>query len=244
MKHATAAQVIIAALSLSSQAIIGANEYVGYQFDNNMIAVIKYLAKIDPVSYDRKLLGEDSSEMSGHIVIGNDGDNGIFVATNATNFPQSTSNGTLSVGISDSEDCNSGAYGSALEFQLEDSVTYEINELGMIESERGWFQQSIRELQGNSTLPVTLAELVGGSGSEYGLAVYLLSSGEELLGCASMKKLDDKEKAAEYYELLFGSSQDQEAVNETPSSGTKAGLFVSAIAAVGAAFVLGDVFAL
>ena len=198
----------------------------------------------------RKLLEEDAPAggVVGHVLMGNDRDNGIFVATNATNFPQSVSNGALRVATSDTEDCHSDAYGRASKFQFEDPVTYDIDELGMIEgADGGWFQQSIRELQGNSTLPVTLAKLVNGSESEDGLAVYLLSSDEELLGCASMKKLDDKDKAAEYYELLFGLSQDQDAVSvkEAPSSGSKIiGLFVSAIAAVGIAFVLGDVFAL
>ena len=196
----------------------------------------------------RKLLEEDASGgVEGHVVIGNDGESGIFLATNAT-FPQNISIGTLSVGISDTEDCNSDAHGSAPKFQFDDPVTYNIDELGMIEgAEKGWFQQSIRELQANSTLPVSLADLVGGSETEYGLAVYLLSSDEELLGCASMEKLDDVDKAAEYVELLFGMSQDQEAVTmakEAPSSGSKIGLFVSAIAAVGIAFVLGDAFAL
>ena len=62
---------------------------------------------------------------------------------------------------------------------------------------------------------------------------------------ASLKKLDE-DTAAEYDALLDGLSQDQEAVEvkEAPSSGSKIGLFVSAIAVVGVAAVLGDVFAL
>ena len=171
----------------------------------------------------------------------------IFVATNATNFPQGVTNGSLSVGISDTDGCNSDALDRALAFQLEKEVTYDINELGGIEGENGWFKQPIRELEGNSTLPVSLAELVGGSGSEYGLAVYHLSSDDELLGCAFLKK-HDEETAAEYNALLNGLSlgQDQEAVEvkEDSSPGSKIGLFVSAIAAVGIAVVLGDVLAL
>ena len=191
--------------------------------------------------------------MYGHVLIGYDPSDydEIFVATNATNFPQGVTNGSLSVGISDSGDCNSDALDSALEFlQLEKELTYGINELGMIEGENGWFQQPIRELEGNSTLPVSLEELVTGSGSEYSLAVYLLSSDEELLGCASLKNLTLTEEANEYDELLDGlrqdQNQDQEAVKEDSSSGSKIGQFVyvSAIAAVGVAFVSGDVFAL
>ena len=200
--------------------------------------------------------------MVGHVVIGNDGDNGIFVATNATNFPQGITNGDLRVAISDTDECNPDAHGRASKFQFEDPVTYEINELGVIEgADGGWFQQSIRELEGNSTVPVSLAALINGVAelmsevanpfnidtSKYGLAVYLLSSDGELLGCASMEKVDDVDKAAEYVELLNGMSQDQEAVTmakEAPSPGSKIGLFVSAITAVGIAVVLGDVFAL
>ena len=171
-------------------------------------------------------------------------DEGIFVATNATNFPQDDTNGALRFTISDTEECNSDV-DRALEFQLEDPVNYEINELGMIEgTEGGWFAQAISELQGNSTLPVSLAELVRGSESEYSLAVYLLSSDDELLGCASLKK-HDNDTAAQYYELLNGDSQ--EAVKGAPSSGSKIGLFVSVsaiIAAIGFAAVLADVLAL
>ncbi len=170
-------------------------------------------------------------------------DEGIFVATNATNFPQGLTNGALRFTISDTEECNSDALDRALEFQLDDPVNYEINDFGMIEgTERGWFAQAISELQGNSTLPVSLAELVRGSESEYSLAVYLLSSDDKLLGCASMKK-HDEDTAAQYYELLNGDSQ--EAVKDAPSSGSKIGLFVSvsAIAAIGFSAVLGDVFA-
>ena len=180
------------------------------------------------------------------MVMGTTGDNGLFVATNATNFPQGITNGDLRVGISETEECNSDAYGSVVKFPLEKAVTFAINELGMIEgADGGWFQQSIRELEGNSTLPVSLAELVSGSGSEYGLAVYLQSSDDELLGCAFLKK-HDEETAAEYNALLNGLSQDEEAVEvkEAPSSGSKIGLFVSAIAVVGIAVVLGDVLVL
>ena len=177
--------------------------------------------------------------------MGNYGDGEIFVATNATNFPQGVTNGTLIVGVSDWEECNPDAQGRASEFQFEDPVTFNVNELGMIEGEKGWHAQPIRELEGNSTMPVSLAELVSGSGSEHVLAVYLLSSDEELLGCAFLKKHDEN-TAAEYNALFFGSSQDQEAVKvkENSSSGSKIGLLVSAIAAVGIAFVLGDLFAL
>ena len=171
------------------------------------------------------------------------GDGGAFVLTNAINFPQGITDGALTVATSDSGDCNSDAYGRASKLQLEQvPVTYEINDLGMIEGETGWFTQFIQE---NSTVPVSLAELVSGNGSEYSLAVYLLTSDEELLGCASMKKIDNEDKVAEYQELITGLSQDQEAVQEGPSSGSNIGLFVvSVIAAVGIATVLGSVFAL
>ena len=207
----------------------------------------------------RKLLAENTQDVNGHVLMGTYGaDNEIFVATNAT-FPTGITNGTLTVAISDSKECSSDAHDRASEFQLENSVTYEINELGMIEGEGGWFQQSIRELQGNSsTLPVSLAELINGvaaaddvtglaslfngDASDYGLAVYLKSSdASELLGCASLQKLDEN-MATEYNDLLNGNSQ--EAVKEDSSSGSKIGLFLSAVAAFGIAVVLGDVLAM
>ena len=135
--------------------------------------------------------------------MGNYGDGEIFVATNATNFPQGVTNGTLIVGVSDWEECNPDAQGRASEFQVEDPVTFNVNELGMIEGEKGWHAQPIRELEGNSTMPVSLAELVSGSGSEHVLAVYLLSSDEELLGCAFLKKHDEN-TAAEYGSVVAG----------------------------------------
>ena len=197
----------------------------------------------------RRKLEEDESGLAGDVVMGNYDDNGIFVATNATNFPQGITNGALTVAIADSGDCNSDAYGSASKFPVEKAVTYEINELGMIEGEGGggWFLQSIRETaQENSTLPASMAELVNGDGSEHALTVYLhsLSPNEELLGCAFLKKLDEQ-KAAEYDKLLNGLSQDQEAVDDS-SSGSKNGLFMFLFAtvAVGIATVLGDVLAL
>ena len=193
--------------------------------------------------------------------MGTTGDNGLFVATNATNFPQGSINGTLIVGISDLQECTPEARDNSLLFELNMPVTFNINELGMIEGANGgWFAQPIRELEGNSTLPVSLASLINGVAdlvsevaanlfnidtSKYGLAVYHLSSDDELLGCAFLKK-HDEDKAAEYDALLNGLSEDQEAVmaKEAPSSGSKIGVFVSAIAAVGIAVVLGDVLAL
>ena len=197
------------------------------------------------------------------MVMGTTSDNGLFVATNATNFPQGITNGTLIVGISDLQECTPEARDNSLLFELNMQVAFNINELGMIEGANGgWFAQPIRELEGNSTLPVSLASLINGVAdlvsevaanlfnidtSKYGLAVYHLSSDDELLGCAFLKK-HDEETAAEYNALLNGLSlgQDQEAVvaKEAPSSGSKIGIFVSAIAAVGIAVVLGDVLAL
>ena len=205
-------------------------------------------------------LEEGAQGVVGHVVMGNYSDNGIFVATNATNFPQGFSNGDLRVGISETEECNSDAYGSAVKFPLEKAVTYAINDLGMIEGANGgWFAQPIRELEGNSTLSISLAALINGVAdlmgevanlfnidtSKYGLAVYLQNSDDELLGCAFLKK-HDEETAAEYNVLLNGLSQDQGAVEvkEAPSSASKIGLFVSAIAVVGITVVLGDVLAL
>ena len=75
--------------------------------------------------------------------------------------------------------------------------------------------------------------------------MYVLGAEEEVLGCASMKKVVDEEVAAEYNALFNGLSQD-EAVMDVPSSASKNGMFVfvSAIAAIGIAVVLGNVLAL
>ena len=187
--------------------------------------------------------------------------NEIFIATNATNFPQGILNGTLTVGLTQSGECTTEAYDNVLPFQLNVPVAFVINQLGMIESENenGWFTQTIRELEGDSTLPITLAELLSGVSElvsgvaelfnvnelDYGLAVYALGAEEEVLGCASMKKVDD-DTSAEYSEAIFGLSQ-EEAVKEVPTSSASTNglfVFVSAIAAVGIVAVFGDMLAL
>ncbi len=195
--------------------------------------------------------------------MGIDGDSEIFIATNATNFPEGTLNGTLTITVSPSEECTTEARDNAFPVQLNVPVAFVIDALGMIEGENGWHTQPIRELEGNTTLPVSLVELMSGVAElmsgvaelfdgvafNYGLVVYVLGAEEELLGCASMKKVDDEEAAAEYNALFNGLSlsQDQEeAVMDVSSSASKNGMFafVSAIAAVGIAVVLGDVLAL
>jgi hypothetical protein len=188
--------------------------------------------------------------LEGQVVIGSLGNNTAeqFIATNATNFPKGSLNGTLGVAIPDSEDCTTEAYGRALPFLLNNPVKYEINELGRIGDKDGWFKQSISENQdANSSLPISLADLTSGVETEYSLAAYLLSSDEELLGCAHLKKVDE-DTATAYYELIFGSSEEEAVVKaDTASSGSKkSGVFVfaSAIAAVGIAVVLGEVLAL
>ena len=210
----------------------------------------------------RRKLEEGKAGVDGHVVMGTTGDNGLFVATNATNFPQGITNGTLIVGISDLQECTPEARDNGMQFELKAPVTFNINELGMIEGANGgWFTQPIRELEGNSTLPVSLTSLINGVAdlmgevanlfnidkSKYGLAVYLQNSDDELLGCAFLKK-HDEETAAEYDALLNGlnKGQDQEAVmaKEESSSGSMIGIVVSAIAVVGIAVMLGDVLAL
>ena len=195
------------------------------------------------------------------MVLGLSSDNETFVATNATNFPEGTLNGTLIVTLSDSKECNTKAYDNSLPFKFETSVAFVINQLGLIESEYGWHTQPIRELEGNSTLPISLvelmkrvaepmsgvAELFSGVTFDYGLVVYVLGAENELLGCASMEKLDEG-AAAEYNEMIFGISEEV-AVKKEPSSASKNGLFVFVVSAIAAAAVgitvmLGDVLAL
>jgi hypothetical protein len=195
----------------------------------------------------RKLEEGGASGVVGKVVIGRLDNTAteLFVATNATNFPKGSLNGTLKVAIPDSEDCTTKAYGRALPFSLNNVF----NELGGIGGKNGWLKESISEVQGaNSTLPVSLTDLLSGVETEYGLAAYLLGSDKELLGCAHLKQVDD-DTATKYYELLFGPSDDEVVKADTASSGSKkSGVFVfasaSAIAAVGFAVALGEVLAL
>jgi hypothetical protein len=188
--------------------------------------------------------------LEGQVVIGSLGNNTAeqFIATNATNFPKGSLNGTLSVAIPDSEDCTTEAYGRALPFPLKVPVSYVVNSIGRIGDKDGWLKESISEIQdASSTLPVSLADLTSGVETEYGLGVYLLSSEKELLGCAHLKKVDE-DTATAYYELIFGSSEEEAVVKaDTASSVSKKSgvfVFVSAIAAVGIAVALGQVLAL
>jgi hypothetical protein len=200
----------------------------------------------------RKLEEGGASGVVGKVVIGrlDNTTTELFVATNATNFPKGSLNGTLKVAIPDSEDCTTKAYGRALPFPLNNPVEYVFNELGGIGGKNGWLKESISEVQGaNSTLPVSLTDLLSGVETEYSLAAYLLGSDKELLGCAHLKQVDDEDTAAEYSELLFGPSDDEVVKADTASSGSKkSGVFVfasaSAIAAVGFAVALGEVLAL
>ena len=76
---------------------------------------------------------------------------------------------------------------------------------------------------------------------DYGLVVYVLGAEEELLGCASMKILD-METAAKYHKVVHGLNQEAVEAEGDTSSANKNGMFVfvSTIAAVGIAVVLGD----
>ena len=208
---------------------------------------------ITTTSTGRELV-EDAPGVQGDVVIGTIGDTSdyeLFLATNATNFPQGTRDSTLTVALSDSEECTTEAYDNALKYPLKEAVAFPINEVGMIEglNGNGWINQTIHVLEGNSTLP-SLAELIEGVAEsmssvpeDYGLGVYFVGADEELLGYASVKAHDNA-TAAEYHKVVHGFSQ--EAVNEVPSSASKNGMFVfvSAVAAVGIAVVLGDVLTL
>ena len=183
--------------------------------------------------------------------IGDPNDYELFLATNATNFPQDILDVTVTIALSQSGECTTEAYDNALKYPLKEPVAFTINELGVIEggNENGWINQTIHVLEGNSTLP-SLAELIEGVAEsmssvpdDYGLGVYFVGADEELLGYASVKAHDNA-TAAEYHKVVHGFSQ--EAVMEVPSSASKSGLFVfvSAIAAVGIAVVLGDALVL
>jgi hypothetical protein len=178
--------------------------------------------------YGRKLDVGDASESSN------------FLATTATGFDK------FVVGIPDSENCSDDALVKAKQFQIQHPLDLSTDFFGNAQS-GDWRAQSIPEIQdANTTLPVSLTDLINGVKPEYGLAVYFLSPDEELLGCAQLKQLD--EAVASMYSEMFDGFSDEEAVKEsTTSSGSmKSGVFVfvSAIAAVGIAVALGQVLAL
>ncbi len=198
---------------------------------------------------NRRKLEKGASGVEGKVLVGNLGNTTaeLFVATNATKFPKGSLNGTLRVAIPGSVDCTTEAYGRASKFPLKVPVKFIVNNLGRIGKD-GWLKKCISAIQdANTALPVSLADLISGVESEYGLAVYLLSSEEELLACAGPFKVLDEDMTAEYDELLFGSSEEEVVKADTTSSASsKSGVFVfaSAIAAVGIAVVLGEVIAL
>ncbi len=172
--------------------------------------------------------------------VGDASDLSNFLATNATGFDK------FVVGIPDSENCSDDALVKAKKVQIQQPLDLSTDFLGNVQSE-DWRIQSITEIQdANTTLPVSLADLINGVKLEYGLAVYFLSSKDELLGCAHLQQLD--EAVASMYSEMFNGFSDEAAVKEsTTSSGSmKSGVFVfvSAIAAVGIAFVLSQVLTL
>ncbi len=163
-----------------------------------------------------------------------------FLATNATGFDK------FVVGIPNSENCSDDALVKAKKVQIQQPLDLSTEFFGNFQS-GDWHAQYITEIQdANTTLPVSLADLINGAKPEYGLAVYFLSSEEELLGCALLQQLD--EAVASMYSEMFNGFSDEEAVKkDTTSSGSKKSgvfVFVSAIAAVGIAVALGQVLAL
>jgi hypothetical protein len=184
--------------------------------------------------------------VEGDVVVGNlvadASESSNFLATNATGFDK------FVVAIPDSENCSDGALlVKAKKVQIQQPLDLSTDFFGNVQS-GDWRAQSITEIQdANTTLPVSLADLINGVKPEYGLAVYFLSSDEELLGCARLKQLDEA-VASMYSEMFYGFSDDDAVKKDTTSSGSKKNgvlfVFASAIAAVGIAFVLGKVLAL
>ena len=101
MKFATAVKAVVAVGLgfLSSQANFGVEAHCE-RFDDWLddscnwgVDSGGYSGTIQPSNGRRKL--QDNAPLKGNVVMGTDGEDDLFVATNATNFPQGTPSGTL-----------------------------------------------------------------------------------------------------------------------------------------------------
>ena len=208
-----------------------------------------------------------ATELEGVVVMGNLVDKNTnefasnFVAKHVTGgLPQNCINCAMNVAITNSEECTVEVHDKAMIIPLDQQLIYSTDEFG---STQGWQRQAVRELQDtNSTIPISLAELINQAASmataaleaftDYHVAVYLYDANGELVACSNLKALDEG-TAAEYEKLLnafieteeagpmdIASESTEEAAPMDTASGCN-GMFVSAItiAAVGISLVLG-----
>ncbi len=216
-----------------------------------------------------------ASELEGVVVMGNLVDmttndfKSNFIAKQVTGgLPKDCVECALKVAITNSKECTVEAHDEAMIIPLDQQLIYSTDEIG---STAGWQRQAVRELEDtNSTLPISLAELINQAASmataaleaftDYHVVVYLYDANGELVACSNLKALDE-DAAAEYDKLLnaltetegsyaaspmdTASESTEEAGHVDTTSGSN-GMFVSAItiSAVGISFVLGAVFTL
>ena len=214
-----------------------------------------------------------TSELGGEVVMGNLVDtttndfSSNFLAKYVTGgLPKDCVDCAMNVAITNSEECTVEAHDKAMIIPLDQQLIYSTDEIG---STAGWQRQAVRELEGtNSTLPISLAELINQAESmaiaaleaftDYRVAVYVYDANGELVACSHLEALDE-DMAAEYEKLLNDFTEAEEAapVDTTSESTEEAtpvdttsgsnGMLVSAItiaAAVGISLVLGAVFTL
>ena len=247
--------------------------------DTGLCAVTSTLAQgpLAPVKKRRQLEegtsdNNTASELEGEVVMGNI----VDMTTNAfaSNFlakhvtgglPKDCVECGMNVAITNLEECTVEAHDKATIIPLDQQLSYSTDEIG---STQGWQRHTVRELQDtNSTLPISLAELINQAASmamaaleaftDYHVAVYLYDANGELVACSNLKALDE-DAAAGYDKLLNAFIETEEAAPmDTASESTEEaapvdttsesnGMFVSAItiAAVGISLVLGAVFTL
>ena len=200
-----------------------------------------------------------ATEVEGEVVMGNLVDtttndfSSNFLAKRVTGgLPQNCINCAVNVAITNSEECTDEVHDKAMIIPLDQQLSYSTDEFG---STQGWQKQAVRELEDtNSTLPISLAELINQAASmamaaleaftDYHVAVYLYDANGELVACSNLKALDE-ETAAEYDKLLNALIETEAAAPMDTTSGSN-GMFVSAItiAAVGISLVLGAVLTL
>lgn len=202
--------------------------------------------------YKRRQLEEGASdnttasEVEGEVVMGNLVDmttnefTSIFLAKHVTGgLPKHCVECAMKVAITTSEECTLEAHDKAMFVPLELPLIYSTDEIG---STGGWKRHEVRET--NSTLPISLKELINQAGSmaiaaleaftDDHVAVYLYDANGELFACSHLKALD--EETANKYETMFNGFTETEASGDMmpPVGATSAsnGMFVSAIAIV------------
>jgi hypothetical protein len=184
--------------------------------------------------------------LEGEVVMGNldtttNDSTSIFLAKQVTGgLPKQCVECAMKVAITTSEECTLEAHDKAMIIPLELPLIYSTDEIG---STGGWKRHEVRET--NSTLPISLAELINQAGSmaiaaleaftDHHVAVYLYDANGELSACSHLKALD--EETAAKYETMFNAfteaaASEDNMMSPVGASSASNGMFVSAIAIV------------